>query len=420
MAEILPVVHFTHADVNENECLDAKFEIVKVNESPSGTSDKLTDKKSKKRIKMTLKEEDMSYEAVEEDMLPYLLVVHDKADDSLSLHNLPYFMVKPECFISNYCLSNERLKVDKAATYSEKMDSLTAAFGSSKKRKAMQTKIKNRIDTDTLEKAVNTAVEDSKAVIESFSTPQQDGEESMGINQDSLEQYSILPVPNKNAESPSDVYDLHETLSISKEELDKFTEELATKFSIATDEAVKKWKETALYPEYVLEELTILEATTRPHKYKMRKAKLLAYLNYLLALYRLKSAQLRTKSPLSSSEVPHVAINRLFDMYTVCSSTNAQAKSMRTMPRRLKDKLTCHILILALHINDFTTNLQSLQKDLKLPLQKLSDYFQALGCYVRSQVSTVKGKKLVCKIAQLKLPLNEAAKQDQKKRARKS
>ena len=49
----------------------------------------------------------------------------------------------------------ENLTIDQQNTsYSDKLNSLTAAFGSSKKRKAMQTKLKNRLDTETLDTVI--------------------------------------------------------------------------------------------------------------------------------------------------------------------------------------------------------------------------------------------------------------------------
>jgi len=38
-------------------------------------------------------------------------------------------------------------------TFSDKLNSLTSAFGSTRKRKAMQSKLKNKLDTETLDVA---------------------------------------------------------------------------------------------------------------------------------------------------------------------------------------------------------------------------------------------------------------------------
>jgi DNA-directed RNA polymerase I subunit RPA49 len=236
---------------------------------------------------------------------------------------------------------------------------------------------------------------------------------------DSIEQFAIMPLPNRDAKEPNEVYNLNEILSFTQNEYDRFTLELSKKFMIATHEAILKWKEQNIYPEYVCEHLSILNSSKSNQQYKMLKCKQLAYMSYLIQLYRLNTAQLRAKSPLNAFQIPESAVNKLFSLYTVVSSDNSQGKKVRSMPRRLKDKLTCHILIMALHIDEFLTSMEGLQKDLKLSIQKLTDFYQALGCHIKVSVITIDKKKIISKKASLSLPLNEIAKGEKKKRARK-
>ena len=70
--------------------------------------------------------------------------------------------MKPECYLSSKQEQNNQMPVNPNLSYSDKLNSLTAAFGSSKKRKAMQTKLKNKLDVETLETAVGNAIEESK------------------------------------------------------------------------------------------------------------------------------------------------------------------------------------------------------------------------------------------------------------------
>ena len=142
-------------------------------------------------------------------------------------------------------------------------------------------------------------------------------------------------------------------------------------------------------------------------------------MNFLLKLYQLKLPQLRSKAPLKTYDVSDALSRKLLDMYTVVSANNANARNVRSMPRRLKDKLTCHIMILALHIDDYSSDLQALQKDLKISVQKLNDYYCALGCHIKSHAITINNKKVITKSALLTLPLNEVKPFESKKRSRK-
>jgi len=231
-----------------------------------------------------------------------------------------------------------------------------------------------------------------------------------------LEQFSIMPVPNKEAKEPNEVYNLHEVLEITQNEFDRFTLELSKKFAISTNESVSKWKEMNIYPDYVCEHLSQLINSKSNQHYKMLKCKQLAYMSYLIQVYRLNSAQLKSKSPLANYQIHDSTVNKLLSIYTVVSIDNSQSKKIRSMPRRLKDKLTCHILVLALFIDDFLTTLDGLQKDLKLSIQKLVDFYQALGCFIKSSVVSLDKKRIISKKASLTLPLNDVSKKGEKKK----
>ena len=409
MNEVLPLVYFTHADLKSKENLKVNFEIVKTEKSSVKSA--FDSKKLRKKIKLNIQDDNMNYEALEEDEQPFLVGILDKKSDTVSVYNTPYFIMKPECYFNSNNLGENAAS---NATYSEKLDSLTAAFGSSKKRKAMQTKLKNRIDTATLDVAVNAAVEESKKNAANSEPPSETPSETK-----SIEQFSIMPVPNKDAKAPSEVYNLNETLCISQAEFERFTGQLSAKFAVATHQDLRKWKDMNIYSEFICERLFMLSSTKSGMQYKMMKCKQLAYMYFLIALFRLKPVQIGTKSPLGSTEVPAPVVSKLFDMYTVVSIKNAQSKNVRSIPSRLKDKLICHILILALFIDEFATNLEAFQKDLKISMQRIVDFYNALGCHVKSKVTTVNSKKVVSKVSSLTLPLNDMKNIEGKRRAKK-
>ena len=155
----------------------------------------------------------MSYESLEEDDQPFLIGVLDKKTDKMSVYNTPYFIIKPECYLGSTDKINENLPSCSTTTYSQKLDDLTQAFGSSKKRKAMQTKLKNRIDTETLESAVSVAVEESKLKMKNVDN--MDSSDNK-IDTNDLEKFSIIPVPNKDAKTPTEVYNINEILQVFK------------------------------------------------------------------------------------------------------------------------------------------------------------------------------------------------------------
>jgi hypothetical protein len=180
----------------------------------------------------------------------------DKKNGNISIRNTTYFVMKPECYLSSKQEQNNQMPVNPNLSYSDKLNSLTAAFGSSKKRKAMQTKLKNKLDVETLETAVGNAIEESKknAVLRPVVSLDKDLETESNFEAD----FSIMPKQNKEAKAPNEVYQLNEALSIETSEFERFTLELSKKFAIATSESIKIWKASSQYPEYVCEFLSRL------------------------------------------------------------------------------------------------------------------------------------------------------------------
>ena len=134
----------------------------------------------------------------------------------------------------------------------------------------------------------------------------------------------------------------------------------------------------------------------------------------------MKQSQLKGRTPLVSAQVPDQAIKKLYELYTISSGGGLMKKAAPTMPNRLRDKLAAHILILAWHIDDFSSDFRPFQKDLKMSVPRLSDFYQSLGASFTNQIAmSVDGKKMMVKKAELKLPLPNLALKLEPKKTRK-
>ena len=149
---IVPLVRFAHADLKDATNLTAHLERIKVKKPINWvTGSQNGHHHRSKRLKLTVKHEDMVYEGVEEDESQFILGLVTDEDEPIRLLDTSYFVLKPEC-----CVTQEENgpKSSQETSYSDKLNLLTAAFGSSKKRRAMQTKLKNKIDSSSLEVCV--------------------------------------------------------------------------------------------------------------------------------------------------------------------------------------------------------------------------------------------------------------------------
>lgn len=147
---VIPIVHFSHANLIEADNFSARLEFKKTEQQNTSDLKLFTDDaSSRKRLKLTVQDKEMTYNGLEEETCPFLLGFIPDGSESISIKDSAYFVLKPDCFYASEDTENHREKL--TTTYSEKLNSLTAAFGSSKKRRAMQSKLKNQIDSEALE-----------------------------------------------------------------------------------------------------------------------------------------------------------------------------------------------------------------------------------------------------------------------------
>ena len=146
---MLPLVYFSHADIKNAESLNGKLSFT---ENQAGKTS-LGKTRLSKKLKLTIENESMNYEATQEDESPFMIGILDQDKDELSIVETPFFVLKPECYINKPNDESIDENKDKDMTFSDKLNSLTSAFGSTRKRKAMQSKLKNNLDTETLDVA---------------------------------------------------------------------------------------------------------------------------------------------------------------------------------------------------------------------------------------------------------------------------
>lgn len=76
MTEVLPLIYFTHAELKSKENIDAKFQYIDELGKGYKNSFAKSNSKAKKRLKLTINDENMSYEAVEEEEQPFMIGIY--------------------------------------------------------------------------------------------------------------------------------------------------------------------------------------------------------------------------------------------------------------------------------------------------------------------------------------------------------
>lgn len=246
----------------------------------------------------------------------------------------------------------------------ESRNSLGEEFGSKKKKKEIKSKEINKVSSSSVLGMENIAVEIKESAPASVD----------------LNLYSLLK-PDASASKRELVYDLWEIFP--KGDYDSLHVEYLMEKSM---EELKKEFESLKLTAYVLSKL---EIGIRGKNTRIFKIGL--YIGFLMKFFRLKDKEIHIGLIGASPEIMDTFINK----YTEYSIFNGNVRYRSSS--QLKDKILASIGVLALHLDDFNTDINGLIQELGISITKMVKIYKELG--IRIQV--VKKSKM----AVLALPL---------------
>ncbi|KAJ7407072.1 DNA-directed RNA polymerase I subunit RPA49 [Pitangus sulphuratus] len=261
----------------------------------------------------------------------YFVGVLDKDSGQMEVYNAEMFNMQP--LLSDNLIPDDTKDYQKKS-YREKVDLCIEAFGTSKQKRALSSRRMNAVGSDI----VSTAVTKAAANII----------DAKGVTVLSPAEYEALRVP-------------------------------AAALAGATAEDIAKKAEERSHCSFVLEELKFLPAD---EKSRDHKARCLWFLDTLIKFSHLKV--IKKKHPMGP-ECPHIISRKLMKNFTSLTYNNGSVQNL--VSASMKAKITAYVIVLALHINNFQTDLTVLQNDMKLQESRILDIAKAL----RLKVSKAKG-----------------------------
>ncbi|NXG21516.1 RPA49 polymerase, partial [Grallaria varia] len=250
------------------------------------------------------------------------------------------------------------------------MDLCIEAFGTSKQKRALSSRRMNAVGNDIVSTAVTKAaanIIDAKGVTALMQDAAQDDVQTIS---------AFLPPCHEDADRPEHVYKFEDILSPAEYEALRVP---ATTLASATAEDITKKVEERSHCSFVLEELKFLPTD---EKSRDHKARCLWFLDTLIKFSHLKV--IKKKHPMGP-ECPHIISRKLMKNFTSLTYNNGSVQNL--ISASMKAKITAYVIILALHINNFQTDLTILQNDMKLQESRILDIAKAL----RLKVSKAKG-----------------------------
>ncbi|XP_062486017.1 DNA-directed RNA polymerase I subunit RPA49 [Pezoporus occidentalis] len=297
----------------------------------------------------------------------YFIGVLDKDSGQMEVYNAEIFNMQP--LLSDNLVPDDT-KDYQNKSYREKMDLCIEAFGTSKQKRALNSRRMNAVGSDILNTAVTKAaanIIDAKGVTALIQDVAQDDVQNIS---------TFLPPCNEDANKPENVYKFEDILSPAEYEALRIP--AAAFVNITPEEITKKTQERS-HCCFVLEELKFLPAN---EKSRDHKARCLWFLDTLIKFSYLKV--IKTKYPMGP-ECPQIISRKLMKHFTSLTYNNSSVQNL--ISASMKAKITAYVIALALHINNFQIDLTVLQNDLKLQESRMMDIAKAM----RLKVSKAKG-----------------------------
>ncbi|NWS85732.1 RPA49 polymerase, partial [Toxostoma redivivum] len=241
------------------------------------------------------------------------------------------------------------------------MDLCIEAFGTSKQKRALSSRRMNAVGSDIVSTAVTKAaanVIDAKGVTALVQDVAQDDVQNIS---------AFLPPCHEDADRPEHVYRFEDILSAA--EYEALRVPAATLASITTEELAKRAEERS-HCSFVLEELKFLPTD---EKSRDHKARCLWFLDTLIKFSQMKV--IKKKHPMGP-ECPHIISKKLMKNFSSLTYNNGSIQNL--ISASMKAKITAYVIALALHINNFQTDLTVLQNDMKLQESRILDIAKAL------------------------------------------
>ncbi|KAI5954064.1 RPA49 [Candida margitis] len=336
-----------------------------------------------------------------QDLNDYVVAMYDPNTKSVELFKAPYFQTK---------VTSKQYKVYKGPSVRStgvknvtQRNALGEAFGTKKAKQAITNLEKNRIDADKLQDMemdiIDSVQESITASNNSGSNMGSTSKNSTGPQADDFSN-SPIPKPNVDATNVEYIYPIKSIIPAKDWNYIRVQ-------SILTDsDPISHFPSS---PEFIKQQLpTIIDQGN------LEKLQILYYTSLLFAIYENRRVSSKDQLMTKLNNTPSEAlIDTILQNFTIARTSKFGKSKDRsfTIDPHNEDKLLCYLIILILHLSNFSVALNPLARDLKLKPTKLVALFRAVGAIIKSAtvgeaeaLGIPKSSVGTYKIAHLKVP----------------
>ncbi|KAI5964613.1 RPA49 [Candida pseudojiufengensis] len=315
----------------------------------------------------------------------YVLAIYDPNTKSVDLYQTPYLPTK---------VSAKRNKIYKGPSVKSaglknnvQRNALGEAFGTKKAKQAISNLEKNRIDSEKLQDMQMDIVDTVQ-------------ESTVPTTSTETQTFSIMPKPNVSAKNVEDVYPINKIIP------DKDWNYIRVQSFLSDSNPLEQFPSQ---PEFVKSRLSrFIE------QQNIEKLQMLYYASLLFGVYENRKVSNKNALLTRLQNKPSEAlIDGILSRFTINRASNFGKSKDRsfTIDPNNEDKILCYLILLLLHLSNFSVELNPLAKDLKLKPTKLVSLFRAVGATIKSAtvaeaeaLGIPKSSAGTYKIANMKVP----------------
>ncbi|KAI6052683.1 DNA-directed RNA polymerase I subunit RPA49 [Marmota monax] len=322
----------------------------------------------------------------------------NKTSGQMEVYDAELFNMQP--LFSDESAESQLTLESQNKTFRDKMDSCIEAFGTTKQKRALNSRRMNKVGSESLNLAVSKAAEniiDKKGV---------DALVSDAIQDDSQGDSLYLPPCYADAAKPEDVYKFEDILSSAEYEALKSPSEA---FSKITSKEILKIIEENSHCSTVIEALKSLPLNEENRDHQAR------CIWFLDTLIKFRAQKVIKRKSALGPGIPHIINTKLLKHFTCLTYNNGSLRNF--ISNSMKAKITAYVIILALHINDFQIDLTLLQRDLKLSEKRMIEIAKAMRLKIsKRKVSLAADQEEDHKLGTLSIPLPQVSDYQSKRR----
>ncbi|KAI8990415.1 RNA polymerase I associated factor A49-like protein [Trametes punicea] len=290
----------------------------------------------------------------------YMIGVHDRRTNTTTLRPVPLHILTRQV----KALKNLRPIEVSTEERMQQRNNLGETFGTKKAQAAIRARERNRVDIDAMKNVAGHLQDTIMQNTESLPTAEEARE--------AADSSRLIPPYNADAQSPKDVYALHDIIPEAE-----FNALPISVFKSAKSDHDRIKLLPFNRSDWLKLQIKLIYSAPKPNKGEL---KVVYYISTMMAFYK-NSRVVGDKDALQQrlSSTPPIVVDGLISRFTEKERSTNRPK----MTPQTETMLLTYMFALCLRQEDYAADVETIAHDLSMPPTKASNLFKSLGCTIK-------------------------------------